>query len=585
MSGKFFRRTLRNVVFRNRPYFAHLAFTHRCNLRCRFCHIQETKFAELDTAGMKRVIDVLDRLGVAVLSVSGGGEPLLREDFAEILEYAVSRGLYTKITSNGTMPLERYQRLLQTGVKEIAISLDGVDGNDLPFSHVGPKILATIRYLNDHLPPGMQLTVNVTVTEANCGQVSGIIAYCEREFPNAKVWLNPVVVGTGKLRTSSQAKVSPGHLEHGDLPTLLSARFYNRGVQEQYRSAAYDWGCKAGRMFFDVKPNGDLWLCQDQPSRTPLNVLDPDFPRQLRQADSSYRRECSGCTYSCYFVTQKGFEFRNWPDMAGLWWKANTHPDERCRQVAARQGWVAGLLSFCATRLRRTAAEAASVAALALLLLAPGVLRGQPAPAALDSEEVVLRMEQSNASQQQALVRYESVRTYLAENSRLHRQAQVTAEFRFDAPASRDFRITERSGSRAIQRFVLEPLLATERKTGKPAARRNVDITRHNYSFTFAGFDENARAYVFEVHPRTANKYLFRGRIWIDGETYRIRRIEGEPARAPSFWVRRVRFVHEYDRFGDFWFPVRHQSVAELRLFGRSTLSIGYTGYRWEAAP
>ena len=48
------------------------------------------------------------------------------------------------------------------------------------------------------------------------------------------------------------AKVSPGHLEHGDLPTLLSARFYNRGVQEQYRSAAYDWGCKAGRMFFDI---------------------------------------------------------------------------------------------------------------------------------------------------------------------------------------------------------------------------------------------------------------------------------------------------------------------------------------------
>jgi hypothetical protein len=45
--------------------------------------------------------------------------------------------------------------------------------------------------------------------------------------------------------------------------------------------------------------------------------------------------------------------------MAGLWWKANTHPDERCRQVAALQGWVAGLLSFCATRLRRTAAAAA----------------------------------------------------------------------------------------------------------------------------------------------------------------------------------------------------------------------------------
>lgn len=585
MSGKFLRRTLRNVVFRNRPYFAHLAFTHRCNLRCRFCHVQDTKFAELDTEQMKRVINVLDRLGVAVLSISGGGEPLLREDFAEILEHAVSLGLYTKITSNGTMPLARYERLLRTGTKEIAISLDGVDGNDLPYSHTGPKILATIRYLNGHLPLGMQLTLNVTVTEANCREVSRIIAYCETEFPNAKVWLNPVVVGRGKLRTITQAKVSPGHLEHGDLPTLLSARFYNRGVQEQYRSASYDWGCKAGRMFFDIKPNGDLWLCQDVVPKTPVNLLDPEFPRKLREADVSARRHCSGCTYSCYFVTQKGFEFGNWLDMAQLWWKANTHPEERCRQVAARQGWVAGLLSLCATRLRRTAATAASAAALVLLLAAPGVLGGQPVPPALDSEEVVQKMELSNASRQQALARYESVRTYSAENSRLHRQARVTAEFRFDAPANRSLRVIERSGSHAIQKFVLEPLLAAEKETGNSSARRNVDITRRNYRFSFVGIDEDSGAYIFEVQPRKPDKYLFRGSIWIDGETYGIRRIEGEPARSPSFWVKWVQFVHEYDQFGDFWFPVRHRSVADLRVFGRSTLSIGYSGYRWRAAP
>ena len=64
MSSKFIRRTLRNVVFRDHPYFAHLALTHKCNLRCRFCHIQDEKFQELDTGGMKRVIDVLDEMGV-----------------------------------------------------------------------------------------------------------------------------------------------------------------------------------------------------------------------------------------------------------------------------------------------------------------------------------------------------------------------------------------------------------------------------------------------------------------------------------------------------------------------------------------
>ena len=141
MGWKYAVRTMRNAILRRRPYFAHLAITHRCNLRCRFCHIPEERCEELDLNGMKRVIDVLDRMGVAVISISGGGEPLLRSDFAAIIDYATEKGMYTKITSNGTMPLDRYQELLQSKATEISISLDGVDGDDLPYSHLSPKIL------------------------------------------------------------------------------------------------------------------------------------------------------------------------------------------------------------------------------------------------------------------------------------------------------------------------------------------------------------------------------------------------------------------------------------------------------------
>ncbi len=285
MSAKFIRRTLRNVVLRNRPYFAHLALTHKCNLRCRFCHIQETQFEELDTASMKRAIDVLDQIGVGVLSISGGGEPLLRNDFDLIINHAAGKGLYTKITSNGTMPRDRYDRLLASGIREISISLDGVEGNDLPFSHTGPAILRTIRHLHDHLPVGKQLTLNVTVTDANRAQIPNIVAYCAREYPNAKVWLNPVVTGTGKLRSLTQIKVDPAAAEACDSPTLLRAPFYDAGVREQYQREVYDWGCRAGELFFDVKPNGDVWACQDQPAQKPLNVLEPDFAHKLHDAD------------------------------------------------------------------------------------------------------------------------------------------------------------------------------------------------------------------------------------------------------------------------------------------------------------
>jgi MoaA/NifB/PqqE/SkfB family radical SAM enzyme len=350
MNWKYAMRTIRSEIRRKRPYFAHLAITHRCNLRCRFCHIAETPYEELDLEGMRRVIDVLDRMGIAVLSICGGGEPLLRKDFAAIIDYAVEKGLYTKITSNGTLPLDRYRALLRSGATEIAVSLDGVRGDELPYGHVSPKILETIQYLNDHLETGRSLTLNVTVSDRNCGEVDEIVDYCTREFPRARIWLNPVATGEGKLRTDRVNMADPGYLRRLDSPTLLKSDFFIRGAEEHYHGGKFDWGCLAGTFFFDIKPNGDFWICQDQPSRPLLNILDPDFERKYRRADFGYRRRCSGCTYSCYFLTQKLFDPRNWPDLGQIWWRMNTAPDERCREIADRYGWVTGLLYFCTLR-------------------------------------------------------------------------------------------------------------------------------------------------------------------------------------------------------------------------------------------
>jgi len=175
------------------------------------------------------------------------------------------------------------------------------------------------------------------------------------------------------------------------------------------------------------------------------------------------------------------------------------------------------------------------------------------------------------------------MRRYEAANQRLGKHASVTAEVRSDAPGHWDSTVIARSGSGAVHRMVIRPLMAAERATALGRTRRDVDICRRNYAFTFLRYDGDIGDYVFETRPLHQSKYLFRGAIWIDGESFGIRRIEGEPARSPSFWVRRTSFVHEYARFGPFWFPVRHRSEAQLRLFGESTLTIEYLEHRWRA--
>lgn len=585
MSAKFYWRTLRNLLFRNRPYFAHLAITHVCNLRCSFCHIPEEVVQEQDTEGMKRIIDKLDRMGIAVLSVSGGGEPLLRKDFATLLNYAAEKGLYTKITSNGTMPHSKYQELLDSGITEIGISLDGVRGNNLPFSHVGPKVLDSIRYLNDHLPRGKKLTLNITISHANRDQVDDIVEYCTREFPHARLWLNPVVVGQGKLRVLTELKVNPDYMRRVDSPTLLTPGFYKQGAEEYYRNETYNWGCLAGELFFDIKPNGDFWICQDHPAKTPLNILAPDFERKYREADFGHRRQCSGCTYSCYWITQKSFEPKNWVGLAGMWWKVNTRPGEPCRKTANEKGWLAGLAHFSASRLfgagMRKAKLALWLGLLATLAAAPSAQAETP-PASGPHEEIITQMERRNDQRQKALRSYHNRRRYFATNSRLQRQAFLVVQESYTAPTQKQFRVIERGGSRAIERFVFMPLLETELTNNRDTSCGAVDLCRRNYNFTFEMYDATMSAYIFQVTPKRLDKYLLRGKIWVNVDDFGIRRIEGEPAEEPSFWVRRTRFTHEYAKFGDFWFPVSHRAEIELLLFGRATLGVDYFGYDWQ---
>ncbi|HXA04649.1 MAG TPA: hypothetical protein VNY30_07415, partial [Bryobacteraceae bacterium] len=92
-------------------------------------------------------------------------------------------------------------------------------------------------------------------------------------------------------------------------------------------------------------------------------------------------------------------------------------------------------------------------------------------------------------------------------------------------------------------------------------------------------------AFVLAIEPKSQNKYLTRGRIWVDADEYAIIRVEGQPAKNPSFWVKSVHFVHDYDKSGPFWFPVSDQSVTDVRIFGGTEMTIEYLDYTPNASP
>ena len=57
-------------------------------------------------------------------------------------------------------------------------------------------------------------------------------------------------------------------------------------------------------------------------------------------------------------------------------------------------------------------------------------------------------------------------------------------------------------------------------------------------------------------------------------------RIEAQPAKNPSFWTLHSKIHHQYRKIGEFYLPSSNQTVTEVRLGGRSVLTIRYENYK-----
>jgi hypothetical protein len=152
-----------------------------------------------------------------------------------------------------------------------------------------------------------------------------------------------------------------------------------------------------------------------------------------------------------------------------------------------------------------------------------------------------------------------------------------------DSDGRKKFSIVEESGSSVVRKHVLHKLL--EEESAASLQREQSQVGPGNYTFHNVRVEivNNRRAYVLDLKPRKESKYLIAGRIWVDAEDYALIRVEGSPAKNPSFWTKSVHFVHEYQKNGPFWLPQSNRSETDARIFGRADLTIEYFDYSVQA--
>lgn len=113
-----------------------------------------------------------------------------------------------------------------------------------------------------------------------------------------------------------------------------------------------------------------------------------------------------------------------------------------------------------------------------------------------------------------------------------------------------------------------------DRETESAKKGQASEISRMNYDFVFLRQESfGVPEYVLRIVPKRKDKYLLRGQIWVDANTFRIRRIEGVPARSPSFWIKGIHITLQFAELGGMWVPFSFDATATVRLLGQYTLA------------
>ena len=206
----------------------------------------------------------------------------------------------------------------------------------------------------------------------------------------------------------------------------------------------------------------------------------------------------------------------------------------------------------------------------------------QTAP--LSADEVAEKLERSDEQRAAALEQFSSQRVY-----RMHYhgfagdyEAQMVVDVTYRAPNVKQFRVVSQTGSTFVINHIFKRLMESEQEFINDQNRQETALNTENYKFTLAGYDPtlDGGEYVLNLLPRKKNKFLYRGKIWVDGKDFAVVRIEAQPSQSPSLWIKNTEIEHKYMKVDGFWLPASDHTESEMRLGGEANLSIEYKDYR-----
>ena len=285
--------------------------TYACNLQCVHCLSSsgQRDERELSTDEAKRVLDQLRDLQVFYINI-GGGEPMVRRDFFELVVYSVASGIGVKFSTNGAfIDAEKARRLAAMDYLDIQISLDGVDAATNDAVRGAGSFDMAIRAMDNLAAANFgPFKISVVVTRHNVGQLDGFKALADRYGAQLRITrLRPSGRGVDSWddlhpTNAQQREIYDWLMAHGEHVLTGDSFFHLNALGPSLPGLNM---CGAGRVVCLIDPIGDVYACPFviHDEFRAGNVRDPGgFAKVWKQSDlfTSLREpQSAGACASC----------------------------------------------------------------------------------------------------------------------------------------------------------------------------------------------------------------------------------------------------------------------------------------------
>ncbi len=294
-----------------------IAVTKRCNLSCKHCSISDFPDEELSTDECMSLIEEAAKMGHVKFAFTGG-EPLIREDIYDLIEYAASFDMQVVMATNGTLINEDVARKLKSaGLERAAISIDGVGSFHDEFRGVSGAFAEMMKGISACKRAGLAFQLFTTVSRLNYEEIPGIIRLAD-ELDAFRIYLI-YLIAVGRGRNISDACLSAEEdraffnlvlrmQPHTGvwLKPICNPQFWaflhECGIVDDNLSRKFV-GCTAGITRFHIFPNGDVAPCAYLPLKVG-NLREKSFLEIVRSSsefkklrERAIKGYCSSCKY------------------------------------------------------------------------------------------------------------------------------------------------------------------------------------------------------------------------------------------------------------------------------------------------